>query len=415
MLMNNSSHWILISLVAFALLAVTPVRPAQVDDQDRSKTGLLSKGKLNLNLRYRYEFVDQSGFTKDAHASTLRTRLSYESTDFSNFGFLIEFDDLRPVGNDLFNSTRNGNTNRPTVADPKGTEINQALILYRGIENTVVRAGRQHITLDNHRFIGNVGWRQNEQTFDGLSISNSSIPNTTIRYGYIGNVNRIFGPDSGTPSAEFDSDSHVLNAKYGVLPDLDFTAYAYFLKLENAPKSSNRTIGLRVSGRKVLSDEYSLSYTMEYADQADYGDNPNNYDADYILLEGALATGTTTWKLGYEVLGGGSIQAFQTPLATLHAFQGWADQFLATPTDGIEDLYVSVSMKYRGTAYSAVHHRFDPETGGPAYGSEWNLVVKRPFTARYSIDFKYANYNARSYATDTEKLWIMVSANFGNR
>lgn len=412
--MKELSRWIPVSLITCALLASLPSHPARADNQGRSKPGLLSDGKFNLNLRYRYEFVDQDGFAKDAHASTLRTRLSYESPDFSDFGFLIEFDDLRPVGNDLFNSTRNGNTNRPTVADPEGTQVSQALISYKGFEDTDVRAGRQRITLDNHRFIGNVGWRQNEQTYDGLSITNQSLPKTTLKYVYINKVNRIFGPDGGTPSAEFDSDSHVLNAKYTVLSGLDITAYAYFLDLENAATSSNRTFGLRVSGSKALSDENTLRYTLEYANQADYGDNPNKYDADYILLEGALTTGATTWKLGYEVLGGGSVQAFQTPLATLHAFQGWADKFLSTPTAGIEDLYVLVSRKYRGTTYSAIYHRFDPETGGPAYGSEWGLVIKRPFATRYSIDFKYANYNARSHATDTQKLWIMVSAKFGS-
>ena len=61
-----------------------------------------------------------------------------------------------------------------------------------------------------------------------------------------------------------------------------------------------------------------------------------------------------------------------------------------------------------------IYHRFDPETGGPSYGSEWGLLVKRPFAQRYSIDLKYANYNARNFATDTEKLWIMMSARFGN-
>ena len=109
-----------------------------------------------------------------------------------------------------------------------------------------------------------------------------------------------------------------------------------------------------------------------------------------------------------------SVQAFQTPLATLHAFQGWADKFLATPSGGIEDLYVSVAGKFRGTGYSVVYHRFDPETGGPSYGSEWDLVVKRPFAERYSIELKYANYNASSHATDTQKLWVMFAAKFGN-
>lgn len=412
--MNESSRWVLVSLIVFALLVILPSHPVRADDQASTKPGLLSDGNLYMNFRYRYEFVDQEGFAKDAHASTLRTRLTYQSPYFSNFGFLLEFDDVRSVGNDLYNSTRNGNIDRPVVADPEGTEVNQALVSYKGFENTLIRAGRRRIKLDNDRFIGNVGWRQNEQTFDSISLTNTALPKTTVQYAYIGKVKRIFGPGDGTPPANFDSNSHILNAQYAMWPNLDITAYAYLLDLENAPSASNRTLGIRVVGSNVVNDRISVGYTIEYADQADYGDNPNNYSADYILLEGALTTGGITAKLGYEVLGGGAVQAFQTPLATLHAFQGWADKFLTTPTGGIEDFYVSVARKFRGTSYSVVYHRFDPETGGPSYGSEWDLVAKRPFAERYSIDLKYANYNASSHATDTQKLWVMFNAKFGN-
>ena len=414
MKLKDSLHWILLSLIVFALTTSLSSRPVRAADQEQSEPGWISDGKLNLNFRYRYEFVDQDGFVKDAYAPTLRTRLAYRSPYFSNFGFLVEFDDVRSIGNDLYNSTRNGNTDRPVVADPEGTEINQALILYSGIENTVIRAGRRRITLDNHRFIGDVGWRQNDQTYDSFSFSNTSMPETTIEYAYIDNVNRVFGPASGTPPADFQSDSHILNVKHEWLPDWDVTAYAYLLDLEDSPLSSNKTLGIRINGSNVVSDRTSTSYTMEYAHQNNYGDNPNNYSADYYLLEGALTTAGITGKLGYEVLEGDSVQAFQTPLATLHAFQGWADKFLATPSDGIEDLYLSIATKIRGANISLIYHRFNPEAGGPDYGSEWDLMIKKPFAERYSIVLKYADYDARSFATDTEKLWIMVIANFGN-
>lgn len=412
--MIRSTYIILVAFFAISITTFLPVHPVRAADAEQSRPGLLSDGKLNLNFRYRYELVDQVGIAKDARASTLRTRLTYQSPCYSDFGFLLEFDDVRAIGNDLYNSTRNGNTDRPVVADPEGTEVNQALISYKGFENTLVRAGRRRIKLDNDRFIGDVGWRQNAQTYDSLSISNFSLPNTTVEYAYIGNVNRIFGPDDGIPAANFESNSHILNAKYAMRPNLDITAYVYLLDFENARLASNRTLGIRVVGSNVINDRISVRYTIEYADQGDYGDNPNDYSADYILLEGALTTGGITAKVGYEVLGGGAVQAFQTPLATLHAFQGWADKFLATPAGGIEDLYVSVARKYRGTSYAIVYHRFDPETGGPSYGSEWDLVAKRPFAKRYSIDIKYANYSASSHATDTQKLWVMFNAKFGN-
>ena len=46
------------------------------------------------------------------------------------------------------------------VADPDGTEINQALLRYDHTKGNAV-VGRQRINLDNQRFIGSVAWRQN--------------------------------------------------------------------------------------------------------------------------------------------------------------------------------------------------------------------------------------------------------------
>ena len=361
--MRESSLRILFLLIAITSTASLPTSTARAADQEQPKPELIRDGELNLSFRYRYEFVDQDGIGENAHASTFRTRLAYRSPYFSNFGFLIEFDDISSIGNDLYNSTRNRNAIRPVVADPEGTEVNQAVILYRGIENNVIWAGRRRITLDNHRFIGNVGWRQNEQTYNSFSLSNMSLPDTAIEYAYIENVKRVFGPDSGTPPADFQSDSHILNVKYEWNPDWDVMAYAYLLNLEDSPLLSNKTFGIRVKGSNAVSDGTSTSYTMEYAHQKNYGDNPNNYSVDYFLLEGAFTTAGITGGLGYEALEGNSIQAFQTPLATLHAFQGWADKFLTTPSGGIEDFYFSIATKIRGANISLIHHRFDPEAG----------------------------------------------------
>jgi hypothetical protein len=216
------------------------------------------------------------------------------------------------------------------------------------------------------------------------------------------------------PAADFQSNSHVLNVRHELSPNWDASAYAYLLDLEDSPLLSSKTLGIRLRGEIAVSDRISTSYTMEYAHQNNYGDNPNNYSADYFLLEGALTTAGITGKLGYEVLEGDSVQAFQTPLATLHAFQGWADKLLATPAGGIEDLYLSIATTIRGASVSLIYHRFNPEAGGPNYGREWDLMINRPLAERYSIVLKYADYDARSFATDTRKLWIMFTAKFGN-
>ena len=241
-----------------------------------------------------------------------------------------------------------------------------------------------------------------------------SLQKTTVEYAYIQNVNWIFGPDSGTPPADFQSNSHVLNVRHEWSPNWDAGAYAYLLDLEDAPLLSSKTFGIRLHVRTAVGERISTSYTMEYSHQENYGGNPNDYNADYYLLEGELTVVGITGTLGYEVLEGNSVQSFQMPLATLHAFQGWADKFLITPVDGIEDLYLSLAAKIRDTNISLIYHRFNPEAGGPDYDCEWNLVIRKSFAESYSIVLTYANYDAHSFATDTEKLWIMATARFGN-
>ncbi len=189
------------------------------------------------------------------------------------------------------------------MADPEGTVVNQALILYRGFENTVLRAGRQRIKLDNHRFVGDVGWRQNDQTYDSFSLTNTSLPDTDIEYAYIDRVNRIFGPDSGVPAAYFRSDSHVLNLRHKWSTNWDVAAYAYLLDLEDAPLLSSKSLGIRFNGSIDINDRISTRYTLEYAQQKNYGDNPNRYSADYIHLEAALTAMGITGTLGYEGIG----------------------------------------------------------------------------------------------------------------
>ena len=68
----------------------------------------------------------------------------------------------------------------------------------------------------------------------------------------------------------------------------------------------------------------------------------------------------------------------------------------------------------RGANVSLIYHRFNPEAGGPDYGLEWDLVIKKPLAERYSIVLKHADYDVRSFVTDAAKLWIMATAKFGN-
>ncbi|MGI9284146.1 MAG: alginate export family protein [Pseudomonadales bacterium] len=403
--------------LAGPLLADEARKGKEVEDPAANLNEAFTEGSVKLQFRYRYEQVDQDNALDDANASTLKSRITLQTKEYKNFKTLIEVDDVTAIGNDGYNSLRNGEAGRRSVvADPEGTEINQAWVAYSGIENIQLNYGRQRFNLDNQRFIGGVGWRQNEQTYDSSSISDTHLKDTTLTYAYIYNVNRIFGPDSagpGQPDEDLDSDTHLVNINYQGLTIGTLSAYAYLMDFDNAAALSNKTFGIRLDGKQKLQENLSALYTAEYAVQEDYGDN-TSYDAGYYLLEGGLKAKKVTVKLGYEVLEGDldNSRAFITPLATLHKFQGWADQFLATPVGGIEDLYVMASATAFGVTFTAVYHDFEADEGGADYGEELGLAIAKNFGGALTGLLKYSSYDADDHNVDTDKLWLQLVVSF---
>ncbi|ALP53796.1 hypothetical protein Tel_12005 [Candidatus Tenderia electrophaga] len=375
-------------------------------------TDAVAGGEAGLELRYRYEIVDQTGISEKAKASTLRTRLNYASADYKGFNAFLEFDDITAFGDIEYNNATglpSAQTSYPVIADPEGTEVNQAKLSYTGLADTGIMYGRQRIILDNARFIGNVGWRQNEQTYDAFTVNNSTLADTQFLYSYVSNVNRIFG--EAAAAGDLDTKAHLLNIAYSGFGAGKLTGYGYFLELVDNPSASQATLGLRFAGDTPVSQEVKALYTLEFAQQSDYADGAATIDADYSLVEVGAAVSGVTVKLGLETLGGDGTYAFSTPLATLHAFNGWADKFLATPVNGLVDTYVSVSGKLSGVKLMGVYHDFSADTGGGDYGTELDLLAAKTF-GNYTVLAKYAAYSADSFATDTDKMWLMGQATF---
>jgi hypothetical protein len=374
------------------------------------------EGAPYIDVRYRYEHVEQDGLAQDADASTVRTRLGYKSGLFHDFMGQLELENIAQVGDDNYNDTINGKTNRPVVADVENTEVNQVFLAYSGIPDTTLKSGRQVIALDGHRFIGHVGWRQNNQTFDGFTMLNKTIPDTEARYGYIWQVNRIFGDDS--PVGDWESDSHFYNISNKSTPLGKITAYGYLLDFKkDAPGVSSQTYGISLDGHKAVHEDITFKYYGEYAYQADFAKNGTDYNAHYYHIAPALALKGFSVTAGYEVLGSDERRiAFSTPLATLHKFNGWADVFLTTPAAGLEDIYADVSCAvsglednwgfFNGLTASVQYHDFSAEDGGADYGSEWGIYLKQPINKNMYVELKYADYNSDGFATDREKITL---------
>lgn len=382
----------------------------------------IRNGQPDVYMRYRFEHVDdaQQPQVKDAYANTLRTAVGYGTGLFHGFGAYFQLEDIRALGNETFNDGgANHVTSRALVVDPEGTEVQQANLRYRGVPRTLITAGRQeieHRQAPLHRYVGNILWRQNWQTFDALRITNDSLPATHIDYAYLWNVNRIFGEDNRLlDRSDYRSDSHVLNVGYGGLGWGKLEGYSYLLDFGSpAPGTqvlSTATLGARLSGqRDIIAYSGKLLYTVEYARQVDYANNPTDLGVDYYLFEfGGLKLvnhrgfESVTVKASYEVLGGdgpASIgntrvgRAFQTPLGTNHAFQGWADRFLTTPADGIEDWFGTLAAKALGAQLVIMYHDFSADRDDYDYGHEWDVQLTRTFAERYLFGLKYAQYSA---------------------
>lgn len=369
----------------------------------------IAGGKGTLGLRYRLEDVAQDNPLEDATASTVRSVLGYTTGSYSGFSGYIEFEDVSVLGEDDYNSTVNGNAAFSVIPDPEVTELNEVYLSYQG-ESFLLKSGRQSLILDNARFIGNVGWRQNEQTFDmPLSYVNTGIENLKLSYGYMTGVQRIFGDAS--PVGEFNMSNHILNAAYSFEP-FKLTGYTYLLEFDNPAQAamSQQTVGLAFSGKRG-----GFSYALEFATQSDYADGAPVIDADYSLLELGYKLGAVTLKAGQETLGGDGVYGFSTPLATLHAFNGWADLFLATPATGLVDFYLDAGASVGGFGLKAVYHDFSSDTGGIDYGTEIDVLLSRKFSANYSGGLKFASFSSDSAPVyvDTDKLWLYLEANFG--
>tara|TARA_R110000850_G_scaffold228_12_gene1659 strand:+ start:1450 stop:2709 length:1260 start_codon:yes stop_codon:yes gene_type:complete len=404
--LSGTSRWVKVA-VAATLLAGCGAASAQSGSLGEA----IASGKAGLDLRYRYEWVEQDNPSSDANASTLRTRLNYATGSFAGLAAFVEFDDVRVIGSERYNNATqlpSAQTQYSVVADPDGTEVNQLYLSYAGWTDTLFRLGRQRIIYDNARFIGNVGWRQNEQTYDAFSLVNTALTDTQLSYAYIDEVNRIFGDDS--PVGEFDMRSHLLNLGYSGWDLGKLSVYGYFLEFVDAPAASSRTLGARFAGESAFGSDARLLYALEYATQDDYKDGASTIDADYYLLELGAAAGGISGRLGHEVLGVGD-SALTTPLATAHAFNGWADVFLATPADGLRDTYLKLAGSLAGTGLAAAYHDFSADRGSAQYGSEINLQATRSF-GRVNMLAKYARYSADEFAVDTSKVWLMAQVAF---
>ncbi|MGC3983185.1 MAG: hypothetical protein QM808_18170 [Steroidobacteraceae bacterium] len=424
-------------------------------------TGALGETKPIIDVRARYEMVDQdpppAALTDKANATTVRARLGAETGKAWSTALLAEGDFLTVI-QDHYRSDPSvpGYAFYPVVADPEAYEVNRLQLTNTSITNTTITLGRQRITLDDQRFVGNVGWRMNEQTFDALRVVPKFLNNNlTVDVTYANRANRIYGPDS--PQGAYKGDIILGNVAYQFRVG-KLTGFAYFLDFDpitdfvtgaglnatqkaglNPARGSSETLGARFAGTYNIS-KIKLAYSASWANQKDYGSyktsrpvGQQDFSNDYYAAEVIGTYRQYSLGAGVENLEGDGVQGFQTPLATLHKFQGWVDKFLSTPAKGINDQYLTAGITTKGikpfetVSLSVMQHKYKSTMDSLDLGEEFNIQLSAKYS-RVTGTLKYGDYhigtplqlvantgsgatlvnNAFSTLADTKKFWAQL-------
>lgn len=398
--MQNQKSKIALAIVSI-LSTVAVSGPSLAAD---SFSDAFNQGKAFGDFRLRYEDAETGDL--DGSALTLRTRLGFKTAPVAGFSGVLEFEDNRQVlAQDEYKTVLAGVVKEHAeISDPEFTELEQAYIAYSA-NGLTTKLGRQVLTLDGHRHVGHVGWRQDRQTFDALNLVYGA-GDFAANIAYVYKHNRIFGE-----TKDVDADTVLVNLSYKTALG---KAVAYGYKIAPEATQEMNTYGLSFSGK--TGGDIPLLYSAEYAIQ----DNKTlNADTQYLAIEAGAILNGITLKLGQETLGSDDgMGHFATPLATLHKFNGFADVFLGStfnsPADGmgLVDTYVSASTKLSGIALTAAYHDFKTDEGSADLGNEIDLVAATQFGA-FKTGIKYAAFSSDSMAlADTDRLWLWVQTGF---
>ena len=384
---------------------------AQTAPASPSLGDAINGGKLLLEVRGRYEFVDQARtatLTDPAGARTVRTRLGWETAAWNGLRGLVEVTNVSHLGPERFAVNTPGaatpplhgaNKARfPVVNDPDVNELNRLQVTWAPSATFRLTVGRQRVLIDDQRFVGNAGWRQDEQTFDAVR-SDVAVGQVKAVYAYVTHVNRVLGD-----LRDWHSDSHLLNVAWQPSDQIRLEGFVYALDFRNSAANSSVTQGLKVSGKAAVG-KTQLTYDATWARQGDYRGNTPGYDLSYWQADAGATHGIYAVKADYEVLEGNGTRGFTMPLATTHAFQGWADAWVQPLggnkgfVDGLKDFNLTLEARPKITvgpfskpALLLRFHDFDDQRTGAKLAHEWDAQVQAALNARLSVALKYADF-----------------------
>lgn len=401
-----------LSFILFFLTSIGHTEP----NQYKTIKEALEHGDPSINFRLRQEYANQEQLTA-AKASTIKSQLGYQSASFYQSNLSLEMVNVASFFGQRYNPnvvplTKPGYA---VINDPKGTGITNANISSEHLLNTEIIFGRQYLSLNNSRMVGNDLFRQFPTSFDAITIKNNSLDDFEIFYSFASHIN-TFKNNSLNTDGRRQLRANLLNLTWQNFTYGQLTAYIYNNKDLSIVTNSNTTVGGLAKSDNTFKQVFKFDYELEAAVQRNNSNNPNKYSALYLNMgllkdsEELFKSWLLTAKLGYELLGSHNNPqpgySFSFPLGALHGFNGLAEGYNTTPTRGLKDYYIRLNAEYLDylDLMGAVHiFQFAKGAHNKTAGLETDLGISFNITKNLTSEIILAKLKAKNYSTKSVK------------
>ena len=383
-----------------------------------TKTDIAAFKAPALSLRARAAHQEQQ---TTGSAASYRLRLSWQQPLHKTIEAKIAFDHIATYWQDRHSDGVRINS-MPVIPDAPSTQINEAWLNghWKALE---LKVGKQRLSLNNQRHIGSNGFWQDEQTFSATQLNYTVGMTTNINVSYLSKAYRISGPQA---EAFLKPSDHNYQALNGFRPqelqgqhDLKTLVGAfnttildthkvggYYIDNDNltAPALNYRSYGATYQWKKALG-------SAKAAFEADLSlqERKNISHIPYTRIRGELNNRRWHFALEQEQLGSKSETPYITPMASLHDFQGFADQFLSTPSQGITDHSIQARYALSGYKATVTGHHFTNYSSSHYLGKELDVDIKLPDFHQLKTHLRYAYFAAPASLQDIQRLFLTIS------
>jgi hypothetical protein len=399
--------------LAAAGLAAWPCQ-AQDPETDAGIPGALAAGRPVLEVRPRYNRIEESNFPETTEGGTMRTILGWRTAPWRGWRADMEGIVASHIGAERFNDNpaRISTSPYPLLPDPEYKGVNQAYLDYDGDDDGLrLRLGRQVARLENQRWVSDNDFRQIPQVFEGGAFTYAGIENFELGASYFDHVRTTSGVTNALRltllrAAWNPAPGHSLVA-YGVLHDQAqngaFTGFA---------DNSYRVVGIKAEGTAWRVGGIEIPYVADYAQQRRYAGGDSRIDADYWRLGAGLAARDWTVRYDHEVKGSNQ-GAFgvQMPLTDFYRYNGWTLNFFTTPRQGLHDDWLTLRAAWRRLTLYGEAHRFHSDFGSLDFGRENDIGLTVDILDGLTARLQHARYDPGGglAGASIRKTWLTVT------